>query len=603
MSQQTSSKFSNLRAAHRVARRQAKLARVVSPYAFAGALDQPVRWHLFYDGNRVVSVVSSGTNKTRSWSAGPIVSVEELGQPEVLQARAKELLQQRKHAGLGVVLHLADHLDPGIVQEEFENPEFFEHASAFIRETPERVVTDLPDHSDPAIQWRHYPIFCGQRAVALRHQIEFLKAFETLTDFDVKVAIHSAPVEMFALYLKLYEQASEEKPHCFVFFYDRFTVVAPVHHGVLDFRVLSHRQQEVPAAFGDDLFSLLEKLGFIDSCVLLLVPCGTQEPTLLFHELDAYARRNQKNADGIEIQIPDSETVWGVLKEYTQGELQPAIVQRPEFVSEYREWTGKDFPLTLSIAGDVQRFAILSRQTFWPDDQESRDKRLPKSLAILMMGLRVGQICGLLLLLGLGAWFAFFVATAYRGEALTASLQAVSSERAEFDRLTGTKQFLSKWDKILAPRSQAWSIMDFVLGLMPEGNTVICEKLEYAIKQVESKPTGSQPGTSGGFSRQWVIDGLCNDEGRVDLEHLQEASTLAKVFVSTAARLGDPSFAVSGNRTVKAVLREESNSQSGPGSKMGTLPYQFRLVVTQMIPANDPLALPVLPKPKKTAMQ
>lgn len=603
MSQQTSSKFSDLRAAHRVARRQARLARLLSPYAFAGALDQPVRWHLFYDGNRVVSVVSAGTNKTRSWSAGPGLSAAELGQPEVLQARAKELLQQRKHAGLGVMLHLADHLDQGIVQEEFENPEFFEHASALIRETPERVVTDLSGHSDPAIQWRYYPIFCGQRAVALRHQIEFLKAFETLTDFDVKVAIQSAPLEMFALYLKLCEQASEEKPHCLVFFYDRFTVVAPVHHGVLDFRVLSHRQQEVPAAFGDDLFSLLEKLGFIESCVLLLVPCGTQEPTLLFHELDAYARRNQKNADGIEIQIPDSETVWGVLKEYTQGELQPAIVQRPEFLSEHREWTGKDFPLTLSIAGDVQRFAILSRQTFSPDDQESRDKRLPKSLAILMMGLRVGQICGLLLLLGLGAWFAFFVATAYRGEALRASLQAVSSERAEFDRLTGTKQFLSKWDKILAPRSQAWSIMDFVLGLLPEGNTVICEKLEYAIKQVESKPTGSQPGTSGGFSRQWVIDGFCNDQGRVDLEQLQEMSTLAKVFGSTAARLGDPSFAISGNRTVKAVLREETNSQSGYGSKPGTLPYQFRLVVTQMIPANDPLALPVLPKPKKTAMQ
>jgi len=159
MSQQTSSKFSDLRAAHRVARRQTKLARVLSPYAFAGALDQPVRWHLFYDGNRVVSVVSSGTNKTRSWSAGPIVSVEELGQPEVLQARAKELLQQRKHAGLGVVIHLADHLDQGIVQEEFENPEFFEHASALIRETPERIVTDLSDNLDPTIQWRYYPIF------------------------------------------------------------------------------------------------------------------------------------------------------------------------------------------------------------------------------------------------------------------------------------------------------------------------------------------------------------------------------------------------------------------------------------------------------------
>jgi hypothetical protein len=604
MSQQASLKFFDLRAAHRVARRQAKLARVLSPFAFAGALDQPVRWHLFYDGNRVVSAVCSGTKQTRSWSAGPGLSVAELGQPDVLQTRAKELLQERKHAGLGVVLHLADQLDQGIVQEEFENPEFFEHASALIRETPERIVTDLSDNLDPTIQWRYYPIFCGQRAVALRHQIEFLKAFETLTDFDVKVAIHSAPAEMFALYLKLYEQASEEKPHCLVFFYDRFTVVAPVHHGVLDFRVLSHRQQEVPAAFGDDLFSLLEKLGFIDSCVLLLVPCGTQEPTLLFHELDAYARRNQKNADGIEIQIPDSETVWGVLKEHTQGELQPGIVQRPEFLSEYREWTGKEFPLTLSIAGDVQRFAILSRQTFWPDDQESRDKRLPKSLAILMMGLRVGQICGLSLLLGLGAWFAFFVATAYHGEALRASLEVINSERAEFDRLTGTKQFLSKWDKILAPRSQAWSTMDFLLGLLPEGKDILWEKVDYAIKQVDSKPTGKNATAApGGFSRQWVIDGFCNDQGRVDLEHLQEASTLAKVFLSTATRLGDPSFAVSGNRSVKAVLREESNSQSGSGSKMGTLPYQFRLVVTQMIPANDPLALPVLPKPKKTAMQ
>src|ERR1700745_4030630 len=122
MSQQTSLKFSDLRAAHRVARRQAKLARGLSPFAFGGALEQPVRWHLFYDGNRVVSTVCSGTKQARSWSAGPIVSVTELGQPEVLQGRANELLQQRKCAGLGVVLHLADQLYQGIVQEEFENP-------------------------------------------------------------------------------------------------------------------------------------------------------------------------------------------------------------------------------------------------------------------------------------------------------------------------------------------------------------------------------------------------------------------------------------------------------------------------------------------------
>jgi len=604
MSQQNKLKFSDLRAAHRSARRQARLKRVLSPCAFAGALDQPVRWHLLYDGNRVVSVVCAGIGKARSWSAGPVVNVGELAQPEVLQARAKELLQQQNHAGLGVVLHLADQLDQGIAQEEFENPELFEHASALVRENPARVVSDHSDDLDPAAQWRYYPLLSGQRAVVLRHQLEFLAAFEALANFGIKVAVHSAPVEMLALYLKLYEQASEEKPHCFVLFYDRFTVIVPVHHGVLDFKVLPHRQQEVPASFGDDLFSLLEKLGFVDSCVLLLVRCGTHEPTLLFHELDVYARRNQKKADGIEIQIPDHETLWGVLNGFAHGQLEQSTVQRPEFLSDYREWSAKEFPLSLGIQGDLQRFWILSRQTFWPDSQEFRDKQLSRGLAILMIGLRIGRLCAVLCLVGLVTWFAVVVTTAFRGEALRALPDIIGGKRAEFQRLIGTKQYLVKWDKILAPRSQAWSTMDFLLGLLPETKDIHWEKLDYAIKQADAKPISvSAAPQLGGFFRQWIIDGSCGDQGRGELARLKETSTLTKLFASTAERLDDPSFAVSGNRTVKADLREEANSQFGTASQGAVLPYKFRLVVTENFSANDPLALPTLPKSKKAAMQ
>src|SRR5258708_21452863 len=183
MSRQAGLKFSEIRAAHRQARRQAKLRRVLSSYAFAGALDQLVRWHLFYDGTRVVSVVCAGTGKARSWSEGPSLSVAELGQAEVLQARAKQVLQQQKNGGLSVVLHLGDQLDQGIVQEEFENPELFEHASALVRENPARVVSDRSDDLDPAAQWRYYPLLSGQRAVVLRHQLEFLAAFEALANF------------------------------------------------------------------------------------------------------------------------------------------------------------------------------------------------------------------------------------------------------------------------------------------------------------------------------------------------------------------------------------------------------------------------------------
>ena len=64
------------------------------------------------------------------------------------------------------------------------------------------MVTDLSTDQDPAIQWRYYPLLSGQRAVVLRHRIEFFGALQKLTDLDIKVAVHSAPIEMVAIYLK-----------------------------------------------------------------------------------------------------------------------------------------------------------------------------------------------------------------------------------------------------------------------------------------------------------------------------------------------------------------------------------------------------------------
>ena len=596
--------LSDLRAAHRSARRQSTFRRVLSKYAFGGPLDQTVRWHLFYDGKAVISTVAQGKGAALSWSKGPGLEAAELGQSDRLQTLATELkLAMRDQSSLGIVLHLADEIDIGIVQEGFANPELFEQAHALVRETPSEVVTDLSADQDTAIQWRYYPLLSGQRAIVLRHRIEFFDAMQTLTALDIKVAVHSAPIEMLAIYLKLYAEAIEEKPHCFVFFYDRFTVVIPANQGVLDVKVLPHRQQDVPPAFGDDLFSLLERFGLVDSCVLLLVQCGTQDPTRLFRELDTYTRRNQKNADGIEIQIPDKEIVWKAFDEYTPGALREEIILRPEFLTEYNERSGKDFPLSLGIKSDAQRFGILSRETFWPDDQKSRDQRLPRSLALTITVLRVGQILGVLFLLALGAWLAVSIAGASSGDPLSGSPDTVNSQRVQLSKLQETRQYLSLWDKILAPRSQAWSAMDFFLALIPEGQGVVCEHLKYAIKQVASKPGVITENSSGGFQREWSIDGSCTDQGRVRLERLREESTISTIFASTAIRLGDPSFRLSDTRIAKVELREEANPQLDPENKNGVLAYVFRLVVTQTFASGDVLAIPLLPKPKniKTA--
>jgi hypothetical protein len=602
------STFSDLRAAHRSARRQAGLRRVFSGYAFGGPLDQAVRWHLFYDGERVISAVAQGKGATLTWSQGPAIEAAELGKSDRLQALTKELsrglnLAVRNRTSLGVVLHLADDIDVGIVQEAFENPELFEQARALVRETASDVVTDLSTDQDPAIQWRYYPLLSGQRAVVLRHRIEYFTALQTLTDLDIKVAVHSAPIEMLALYLKLYAEAIEERPHCIVLFYDRFTVVIPANQGVLDLKVLPHRQQDVPPAFGDDLFSLLERFGLVDSCVLLLVQCGTQEPTRLFSELDAYAKRNHKNADGIEIQIPDKETVWGVFDDLTSGTIKSEIIRRPEFLTEYSEKSGKEFPLSLGIKSDTQRLGILSRETFWPDDQKSREQRLPRGLALTMTVLLAARIVGILCLLGLGGWLAFSVAGSSHGDPLQLVPEMVNSKQAELKSLRETQQYLALWEKILTPRSQAWSAMDFFLALLPEGHNVVCDRLKYAIRQSESKPGATTDMNSGGFLREWIIEGSCSDQGRDHLERLREGSTISSVFASTAVRLSDPSFGAASNRILKVVLREETNPEFGLANKTEALPYQFRLVVTQTFAGSDPLAITPLPKPKipKTA--
>jgi hypothetical protein len=334
----------------------------------------------------------------------------------------------------------------------------------------------------------------------------------------------------------------------------------------------------------------------VDSCVLLLVQCGTQDPTRLFSELDAYARRNHKNADGLEIQIPDQETVWTFFEEATPGKVKSEIIQRPEFLTEYNEKAGKEFPLSLGIKSDAHRFGILSRETFWQDDQKSRDRRLPRSLAVTMTALLAARFMGILCLLGLGGWLALSVHNESHGDPLRLLPEMVNNKQVELTVLLETQKYLNLWDKILTPRSQASSAMDFFLALLPEGHEVVCDHLKYAIRQTEAKA-----GNIGGFLREWSIDGSCTDQGRDHLELLREGSTISSIFASIAVRLTDPTFSISDTRILKVVLREETNPGFEAANKAGTLPYQFRLVVTQTFAGSDPLAIPVLPKPGKAS--
>jgi hypothetical protein len=597
--------LSELAEAHRTAKKYARIGRVFSRGSFEAADNQPVRWHLHFDGREVSSALSRVKAGGVEWLKGPEISSAELLEKEILREKCREIAGSKTAdlSKLGVVLHLADQVERGIVFESYEKPENHADAEAAVRDFPGSVVAGLGECVERTAQWRTYPLVAPERAVALKHELSLLEALEYLTEaeFDVKVAVHCAPIEMLALLLLIYGAALGGKPHCFALYYDRFTLLAPFSDGVLDLKILPHRNQDIPENFGDDFFSLLEPLGLLSSCTLVLSPCGSKDASKLFEVLDSYAHLHQKQVDGLEVQILNSESVWQTASKLAEESLDAAIVQRPEFLTgEYPDWFGPEEEISFSVGvePEIQRFGILSRVSFFPDDQATREKRLPRPLAMLSLSLRAGRYLGVVFLLVLAGVLGIHVLSAYRGEAVQLAGNVISSEKGSYDELNASLQYAKKWGKNLTPRSNAWSVMDFVLALLPESAEVACSDIHYSVRPVDVRLTAKPANKPGSFAREWVITGTCSEKGREQLARLQENAALTAIFNDVAQRLNQPIFAIENKRTVKAISRVELNSQQ-VNLVARQLPYRFTLTVTQEIPGDDNLALPLIAKAAK----
>jgi hypothetical protein len=575
---------------------------VLSSGSFEAAENQRARWHIYFDGRDVSSTLCRIKTGASEWLKGPEISPAELLQKEILREKCREIAGGKTAdlSRLGLILHLADQIEPGIVFEDYEKPESHVDARVAVRNFPGSVIAGLGEGIERTAQWRTYPLVAPERTIALKHELSLLEALEHLTEpeLDVKVAVRSAPIEMLGLLLLIYGAALGDKPHCFALYYDRFTLLAPFSSGVLDLKILPHRSRDIPENFGDDFFSLLEPLGLLSSCALVLAPCGSEDPNKLFEDLDSYAHLYRKQVDGLEVQILNSESIWQTASKLAGEPLDPAIVQRPEFLTgEYSNWFGPEEEISFSVGiePEIQRFGILSRVSFFPDDQATREKRLPRSLAILSLSLKAGRYLGIVFLLVLAGVFGFHVLSAYRGEAMQLAGNVISREKGSYDELNASLQYAKKWGKNLAPRSNAWSVMDFVLTLLPESPEITCDNIHYSVRPVDVRLTAKPANKPGGFAREWVITGSCSEKGREQLARLQENAALTAIFNDVAQRLNQPIFAIENKRTVKAISRVELNSQQ-VNLVARQLPYKFSLTVTQEIPGDDTLALPVIAK-------
>lgn len=584
----------DLASAHRVARRTAKLRRVLSKVAFEPAEKQPLRWHLFFDGERLTSALTFGDPAGPSvWKPGPAFSVAGLTPSDFLLKSVTELQSQQKGAlELGIILHLADHLESGIVHEEYENPETFLEASKIIREAPNQVVTGLSDEGNRASQWRYYPLLGAGKAVALNHALDWLDALATLTgpDQNLKVSARSAATEMLAVLLPVYQGATSERPHLLALFYDRFTVLAPVFRGVLNFRVLPNHGGLVPPNFGDDVFALVEPLGFMDGCNLVLIQCGSRDPSGLFENLQAYVQRHPRNTENLEVHVLSAAALWELCQNTARREFPEGLLVRPEFLVEEAPFRSAETELNFSLDphAEPSRWSYLARQNFWPEDNATKRLQVSRPVATTMVLLRFVKIGMAVVLVCLVAGAVWTWWNGHQTAAAHLNLKVAQTVENDLEKTQNTKAYLTKWGGVLTPRSQAWSVMDVAFGLVPPSDNIVCNSLKYGFKQEEDSKAKNP--SSAGWIREWTIEGMCDDRGSTYLQRLQESSVLNEIFDQARQRLDDASFLPGSGRTLKAVYREEANG-AYDSKKGDAFPYAFRLVVTQTVPADDPLAL------------
>ncbi len=175
----------------------------------------------------------------------------------------------------------------------------------------------------------------------------------------------------------------------------------------------------------------------------------------------------------------------------------------------------------------------------------------------------------------------------------------INSKQAELSKLQQTRQYLTLWDKILAPRSQAWSDDGFLSGASSRRAGSDLRTLEVRDQAGRLQTRRRQPKT---VRLDFFANGVSRDPAQsravfvwsdYEKDRRSQLSSLQRPSGWMTLALRFPTIESSKSNCAK---RQIHNSTAE--NKPGVLAYVFRLVVTQTFAGGDSLAIPVLPKPK-----
>lgn len=571
------------------AKQQAKLSRLLNPYAHKSALEQPTRWHLVVRKDKVISFVATGFGTHTKWKHGPVVTLTDLGSSERCQALASQVAgsARKPWSGVGIIVHAAAHISVTDVTKGYGGVDRMQEAARAAVETPGEIVLSYEERKHGDYQWRVCPLL-AHRSRLIGINLRPFQGFEALGSPESKFRVWfaCAPLEMLAIALDTSDK-ERDRDIVLCLHYDAYVIVACWKSNVgivsFDYVPLETRSDFSSGSFADKLGTNIDSASLVQP-LLYVLQCGEQDPTSL-----AAGYRGDELAE--DPRIVDEQTWQDTLKDtYHLSSEEVDFAVRPEAIYCNRSLPEpmSKVPLDKTVPSELTRLEAAARQNFWYANAAARSAILPASVGLAMAGSGLLRAACGILSIPLLLWLGFLIVTAALSPRWHLSAQEAQIVSAELTTLEKTQGYLTTWQSLFKTRSATFSSLDLLAGMVPASDNLVCQNAEYSFRSVQDSVTRPGAPSANGFERRWTISGECDEESLRLLNALVESDNLKDQFHRASSRTGDSSLEVSNGRSVTGTVKDDVNPTSNvPGGSR--LPKIFTLDITEHFAANDSL--------------
>lgn len=447
---------------------------------------QGTRWHIWFDGKEIVSMVCVGHGKKSRWETGPSIAVGDFSSGDGLISGLGSLLSSHK-GGVGVIIHVADCAVLNAVKEAYDSSDKAAVVRVLSVENPSTIILGDVQSAVEGHRWRPMIVSGAKKGkfALFRLSSRELAAGQKLAQLDgpFSVAVRAAAMEAIVVgqsiagVLDAESAPAGEFGRILVYYYRRSTMIAVYNpKGILtELRLLPQAEGGVPQTLRNDFSLILQKAPSAEMLVTVF-QCA-EGVDVLAEELGSV-----KSVSGVNVSLQILERQ--VLPEFCKSAGLPLLADGAalplEFGMEYPDWL-----MAHAIGGKVEEMQMLdmAKADFSQESAEGTASiPSPSDLKIFILGkmFKVGLFLATLGLLGLFGWQSW---SQVQSEEWNVDFSEVDKVADKIVQLRVEKQKTEEVKRLLIPEADVNFAMEAFLALFPDPKETEMINFSFDYKQ------------------------------------------------------------------------------------------------------------------------